>query len=493
MTKAAHALDTASIAAWRYNIKHTTEAHYLLNMAAAISSQSGVQAALPWFERAYKLPALQDISAVAMIDALNALGRPQEAGEIAHVMSVSHPDFTLRGLLGLIDIYARNKLANAKHLISLCDQALQLDPDISERLWLLAHRGWQQRRAGDLAAAATDWAIFQHPIQNGQTFGLPTLERFAALISDIGDRTAAEPIIIWQAMAMGAVTPQEVHDEEWLALLMRTITQALNADDRPVLESLVPALMRASGGDLHIRLQVAHMLAGMLQKGMVAAVGQVGHVLYHEDPTDMASAWLLAEICLHSPIPTDFAARIEKTLPIRGDKWRVHFTLAQALIAAGKPERALVLTDEVLSVDARQSVAYLWRGTALLALGNTEEALESLAIYVEQTGATVPAKRARGLMLCAQARFGEAVDLMRTVVTEKDVRIFEETLLIIALTASGRSEEAVAFFSKKMATAPIHLLCRSISSYPMFKNHFEKILELSGRLEEFNNFRIGNF
>ena len=140
----------------------------------------------------------------------------------------------------------------------------------------------------------------------------------------------------------------------------------------------------------------------------------------------------------------------------------VHYNLANALIAAGRPEEALAASRIAVGKRPDYASVHVTRGIALLALDRLDEATESLRRALELDPGHKIARYNMAEIRRAQGRFEESVVSYREVLEADPAFAAAYAGMGEALFRLGQYEEAVESLEQALSLRPDALLIRQV-------------------------------
>ncbi len=443
MTQSAE-LDAAAMQAWRDAVRDDTLTQYSLGMGVAVHRREGAQAALPWFEQARRSPVRRAESAVALIDALRALGRDEEAGRLAEEARAESARYKLDGLAALADLYRETPGVDGREAIDLIDRGLALADRCGEpadRLKMRLRRGVLLWSAGQTDRALADWACFHEA-----DFALASIDAELVDLLDLVSGALwhdqrfelAAAIDMRSVLALpdaGSVDPVDRQ-----RLVFNLVKRGGAYLDAATADRVMPTILSVVD-DQDIQLAVVRFAVALLDNGLYKAAASVFAALMARGPDSLPAQWLRAEIVVRTARPEQCAEIVCGSMSGADENPQFGLAVAHALLAAGLFDNAIRVADRVSARNESMVPMVFVRALAEQAKGDHTAAAKSFARF--QSVATHPGHRlrAQAVALHGVGRSQEALSLIEEAVRSTGAA-FDRVIWGLVLRAVGRWQES---------------------------------------------------
>ncbi len=471
MTQSAK-LETASMQAWRDAVREDTLVHYSLGMGVAVHRREGAQAALIWLEHARRSPVRRAESAVALIDALRALGRDEEAGRLAEEARAESARYELDGLAALADLCRETPGLDGREALDLIDRGLALADRCGEpadRLKMRLRRGILLWRAGETDRALADWAW----IHEADLASAPVDAELVDLLDLVsgalwhGQRFDLAAAIDMRSVLVlanaGTVDPMDRQ-----RLVLNLVKRGGAYLDAATADRIMPTLLSAIN-DETVRLAAVRFVAALLDSGLSKAAASVFAAVTARDPNGFPAHWLRAEVVVRAAHPEQWAGVIQNLIPMAKENPQFCLSVAQALLAVNLLDDAIIVANRAIALDFSMATAFLVRGLAQQAKGDQVEAEQSFSQAQRVTAAKSQALRIRAVMLCGIGQYREALPVIEEAVHLAKNPIFEKALLALILRAMGDDGRELKVCRDLIETCSSSMLRRIINMHPVFR------------------------
>jgi tetratricopeptide (TPR) repeat protein len=165
----------------------------------------------------------------------------------------------------------------------------------------------------------------------------------------------------------------------------------------------------------------------------------------------------------------------QHTLRVTAGNHRAHNNLALALVAAGKPEDALLHFDAALQIDPDSVEALTGVGGILVSAGKLDDAITRYRHALRVNPNDAIARADLGAALAEQGKFAEAETQLRAAVASAPDLAQGHSYLGVTLARQGRTAEAIDHFARVIELQPADGAAR---------RHYGSALALEGRTDE---------
>jgi len=445
-------LSAEQIECWRQNIKNDTFANYYLSMAVAIHRAEGAEAALPWFESARSYPAREAEVAVALIDALNDLGRTAEAEEIAREMAQKKADFQEVGYIQLAQVYMNSAVIESDVTTAMYDRAVSATEKskiLLNRLLARAQRGqwlWRKERFDD---ALADWTIFRETAPAALSPSdvlIDILIDMERLLRTKGYHEWAVRIDVWLVETLRALGDDALADEVYdgPAAISRLCDRAARYLDDKSLERVLPTLLAFDWPEPQ-EWRLARLAIELGQAGRSEPAETIISALHARRPGGSAVAFLQFERIAEASRPEEAADWLRDVAAAPPQETPILVSLIRALLAAGLAEDAVRLGADLRARDKKQLDTLYLIGLGHMALGNQDAAADCFSTYAA-TAQKVAASRARAIGSLVKGKPDEALTELEEAVKAGPNPLLAQLLLGVVLLRLDRRSDALAVF-----------------------------------------------
>jgi hypothetical protein len=449
----------SSLDAWRRNIRADIAARYHLGMGVAILCSEGAATALPWLEAAAAQGAGEEAAACARIEALNALGRRDEAQRLHEAAARSNPKYAVTGFCDLAAVYRDSCSIDVAAVVDMHrraaaaaqaagDSVAALSIDLQLAAHLLTSGGETEETAETARRALNALNAGTAPLD---VKALDAAATFAFAAHQHGDASsglaacrqalqrpgpAPDPWLLSRLVqaALVCAAPAAAADQAATAVALAAVVTAADFDDLDAVEAVC---RRAALSDQWAAAEAAaaKVLAARPERGG-AAVTLARALLYRRDAVSAVDALQRSRAA--------GGATGENAVDL------LTLLLTALIIQNRAGEAAPVLTDAVAAgLDAASAAFY--RG--LISLGQDDLSAAAAAFDEARRGSSPPPIAVAAAGLTAGLR-GEAVAADRLHATATPRNDFSELMRGLTLYAMGRGEEAKAALQATLAATP---------------------------------------
>lgn len=445
-----------SLDAWRRNIRADVAVGYRLGMGVAILHSEGAAAALPWFDPAVGQAVREEARVCARIEALNALGRNDEAVRLHEATACDNPKYAVVGLRELAAVYRDSSIVPLAAVADLHRRAVKTAEAAGDSISALTVRLQLAAHLLTAGGATEEEAQTAADAMNAETTPLDVdaLEAAAAFAFSALQRAnlpAGLTVCRGALQRLGSI-PDPYALSRLIQAALACAAAASTTDHGALVKDLAAAVLAPGFNDLDATQAVCRRAAS---SGEWATAAATAAKVLARRPASGGVALMLARALLYR---REAAAAIDVLERCRaaggaagGDAVDLLTLLLVTLIISDRAGDAASMLTDAVAVGLDAASAAFYRGLILLA--QNDLAAAAAAFDEARRGHSPPPIVVAAAGVAAGLR-GDAATADRLHAAATPRNDFTELMRGLTLHVLGRNEEAKTALRAALAVTP---------------------------------------